>query len=159
MFMLFDCNFLNMSIKTVILKAMSRVKAKGAKPRWWKPLWIAVLLTTIASGVAGYFLLHVPLERMVGGVALTFLCIGIAYYIRVRPSMKVNRAIYIGIGITPIGFGLWIVYALSGIGRFLTTHLGLGPSFIVGFTVPYIIGAFIGDWIGRRRNYRLPLSP
>ena len=137
---------------------MVKVEAKGAKPPWWKPLWIAVLLTTIASGVVGYFLLHVPLERVAGGVALTFFCIGIAYYIRVRTSMKVNRAIYILLGITPIGFCLWILYALSGIGRFLTTHPGYWPSFIVAFTVPHIVGALIGDWIGRRRNYRLSLS-
>jgi len=138
---------------------MSGVKAKGSKPWWWKPLWIAILPTTIASGVVGYFLLHVPFERMTGLVALTFLCIGIAYYSRVRPSMKVNRGIYILFGITPIGFGLWILYALSEIGRLLTTHLGPLASFIVAFTVPYIVGAFIGDWIGRRRNYCLPLSP
>lgn len=137
---------------------MAGVKLKGSKPRWWKPLWIAVLLTTIASGVAGYFLLHVPLERTAGGVALTFLMIGFAYYIRIRPSKKMNRGLYILLGISPIGFSLWIVYALSGIGRFLTTHLGPEASLIVGFTVPYIIGAFIGDWIGRRRNHRLPLS-
>jgi len=138
---------------------MSKVKAKSSKPWWWKPLWIVTLLLTIASGVAGFFLLDVPLARAVGGVALTFFCIGIAYYIRIRPSVKVNRAIYILFGITPIGFGLWILLAISGIGRFLTTHLGPLPSFIVAFTIPYIIGAFIGDWIGRRRNYRLPLSP
>lgn len=137
---------------------MAGVKLKGSKPRWWKPLWIAVLLTTIASGVVGYFLLHVPLERTVGGVALTFLMIGFAYYIRIRPSRKMNRGLYILLGISPIGFSLWIVYALSGIGRFLTTHLGPEVSLIVGFTVPYIIGAFIGDWIGKRRNYHLPLS-
>ena len=138
---------------------MSGVKAKGSKPWWWKPLWIAILLITIASGVVGYSLLHVPLERMTGLVALTFLCIGIAYYTRVRPSTKVNRGIYILFGITPIGFGLWILYAMSGIGRLLTTHLGPLPALIVAFITPYVIGAFIGDWIGRRRNYRLPLSP
>jgi hypothetical protein len=137
---------------------MAGVKLKGSKPRWWKPLWIAVLLTTIASGVVGYFLLHVAVGRAVSAVALTFVCIGIAYYIRVRPSMRVNRAIYILLGVSPIGFGLWILYAVSGIGRWLTTHLGVWPSLVIGFTMPYIIGAFIGDWIGRRRNYRLPLS-
>ena len=138
---------------------MSEVKAKNSKPWWWNPLWIAVLLTTIASGVVGYFLLHVPLERTVGGVALTFLCVGISYYIRIRPSRKVNRALYILLGITPIGFSLWIALALSGVGRLLTNYLGTWASLIVGFTVPLTIGAFIGDWIGRRRNYRLPLSP
>jgi len=92
-------------------------------------------------------------------VALTLVCICIAYYIRVRPSTKVNRALYILLGITPIGFILWIFLAVSGIGRWLTDNLGVWPSLIIGFTVPYIIGAFIGDWIGKRRNYRLPLSP
>jgi hypothetical protein len=138
---------------------MSGVKAKGSKPWWWKPLWIGVILSTTVFGFANLLLWHVPIERAVGGVGLTCLCIGIAYYIRVRPSMKANRAVYILLGITPIGFGLWILLAVSGIGRFLTTHLGLLPSFIVTFTVPYTTGAFIGDWIGRRRNYRLPLSP
>lgn len=144
---------------------MSGVKAKGLKPRWWKHLWIAVLLTTIASGVVGYFFLRVPLERTVGGVALTFLIIGFAYYIRIkrnlwlRPSMKMNRGLYVLLGISPIGFGLWVVLCLSGLGRLLTNYLGVWPSLIISFTVPYIIGAFIGDWIGRRRNYRLPLCP
>ena len=138
---------------------MAKVKAKGSKPRWWKPLWIGVLLVAIALGVVGYFLLYVPLEKMLGGVALTFLMIGFSYYIRIRPSRKMNRGLYILLGISPIGFSLWIVYVLSGIGRFLTIHLGPEVSLIVGFTVPYIIGAFIGNWIGRRRNYRLPLSP
>lgn len=137
---------------------MAGVKLKGSKPRWWKPLWIVVLLTTIASGVVGYFLLHVPLERTVGGVALTFLMVGFAYYIRIRPSRKMNRGLYILLGISPIGLALWIVLGLSGVGRWLTNYLGVWPSLIISFTVPYIIGAFIGDWIGKRRNYRLPLS-
>jgi hypothetical protein len=138
---------------------MFEVKTKTPKPWWWKSLWIATLLLTIASGVISYFLLHVPLERTVSAVALTFFCIGIAYYIRVRPSMKVNRALYILLGISPIGFALWIVYAVSGIGRWITDTLGVWPSLIIGFTVPLIIGALIGDWIGKRRNYRLPLTP
>jgi len=138
---------------------MSEVKAKVSKPRWWKPLWIATLLLTIVSGAISLFLLHVPVETALRAVALAFVCIGIAYYIRVRPSMKVNRALYILLGITPIGFILWIVLAVSGVSRWLTTHLGVWPSIVISFTVPFIIGAFIGDWIGRRRNYRLPLSP
>jgi len=137
----------------------AETKVSKIKPWWWKPLWIVTLLATIASGVAGFFLLDVSLARAVGGVALTFLGIGFAYYIRVRPSMRLNRALYILLGITPIGFGLWILYALSGIGMFITTHFGSWVSLIIGFTVPYAIGAFIGDWIGKRRNYILPLSP
>jgi hypothetical protein len=102
---------------------MSKVETKISKPRWWKPLWIGVILSAIALGVSGYLLWQVPLERTVGGLALTFFCIGIAYYIRVRPSMKVNRAIYILLGISPIGFVLWISY-MSTVGRYVTELLG-----------------------------------
>jgi hypothetical protein len=134
-------------------------KTKVPKPGWWRPLWIATLLLTIASGFIIYFLLNVSLERTVSAVALTFFCIGIAYYIRVRPSMRVNRAIYILLGISPIGFGLWIIWAASGIGRFITNVVGALPSLLISWAACYGIGAFIGDWIGKRRNYQLPLSP
>jgi hypothetical protein len=138
---------------------MSKTGAEAPRPRWWRPLWLAVLVMTAISIAVSFFIQRVPLEIVLGAAALTFLMIGIAYYIRIRPSMKVNRAIYIWIGITPIGFGLWIVFiVLSGVGLFLTTHLGPGPGLIVGLIVPLTVGAFIGDWIGKRRNYRLPLS-
>jgi len=77
---------------------MSKVKTKGSKPWWWKPLWIAVLLTTIALAVVGYLLFQIPLERVVGGVALTFLCISVAYGIRMKPSRRLNRGLYILLG-------------------------------------------------------------
>ena len=135
------------------------VKAKGSKPWWWKSLWAGVLLIAVALGAVGYFILNTPLEQVLGGTALTFLLIGIAYYIRVKPSLSVSRAIYILVGISPIGFGLWVLLSISGVGRLMTDYLGVWPSLLIGFTVPFIVGAFIGDWIGRRRNYRLPLSP
>ncbi len=137
---------------------MSKVKAKGSKPWWWKPLWIFTLLATIVSGAAGFLLFDIPLARAIGGVALTFICIGFAYYIRVRPSLTVNRALYILLGITPLGFSLMMLYVVSGIGSFIAAHLGPVPN-LIGFIVPYVVGAFIGDWIGKRRNYVLPMTP
>jgi len=139
---------------------MAEAKTKVSKPRWWKPLWMTVLFMAIVFGAVSYFLLHYPLGSVIAGMAISLLGIGIAYYIRVRPSTNMNRAIYICVGITPIGWGLWIVFiALSGVGRLLTTYLGYGPGLVIGFIVPLTIGASIGDWIGKRRNYQLPLSP
>lgn len=142
--------------KKPILKSFQRINA--SRPSWWKPLWVAILVSIIAFGYAGYFLSYISFEKTLVGIALAFFFTGIAYYIRVKPSMKVNRAIYILIGISPIGFGLWLALAISGLGIMLTSYLGVWPSLIIGFTVPYIMGAFIGDWIGKRRNYRLPLN-
>ena len=129
------------------------------KPRWWRPLWIVTVLGIIVSALVLFLSGYVPLERTILGLVLAFLCLGIAYYIRVRPSMKVNRALYILLGISPIGFGLWMVWAVSGIGRWLTDMIGAFPSLIISWVVCLGIGALIGNWIGKRRNYQLPLSP
>jgi len=40
------------------------------------------------------------------------------------------------------------------IGRRLTDLVGPGPSLLIIFAVPMVIGAFIGDCVGKRRGYR-----
>ena len=141
---------------------MAESKTKKPKPKWWTPYWIVTLLLTIGSGVAVFFLLDVPLARAIGGLALTFLCIGFAYYIRVRPSMTVNRVIYILLG---GGVTYWIIF---GGGALIIWATGLPPptqylgpwiTNIIFMIAPWIIGAFIGDWIGKRRNYILAMTP
>jgi len=138
---------------------MSEFKSKAVRPWWWRPLWIVTLLLIIVSGAIAYFILHSSIERVVSATALTFICIGIAYYIRVKPSMKVNRALYIWLGVTPIGFCIWILWGVSGLGKFITNLIGPMPSLLISWAVCLSTGAYIGDWIGKRRNYRLPLTP
>jgi hypothetical protein len=145
----------NLSSKKV---TVAEAKTKVPKPRWWRPLWAASLIMAVVFVVINYFLFHYPLSNVIGGLAITLLGIGVAYYIRVRPSMKVNRVVYICLGIG-IGWVMWVIYAVSGIGRWVTDTLGVWPSLIIGFAVLYTVGALIGDRIGRRRNYQLPLSP
>ena len=137
---------------------MSKVESKGSKPWWWKPLWIFTLLTTIVSGVVGVFLFDIPFASAVGGVTLTFLCIGFAYYIRVRPSIRVNRAIYILLGI-PIGFVLRLIFSFIFNRVLITSASGTLPLSLLSGAVCYGLGALIGDWIGKRRNYILPMTP
>jgi hypothetical protein len=116
------------------------------KPWWWKPIWIAILLSTTALYVVNFLLFHFPLERVVGGLVLTFIMISSAYYIRIKPSKRVSRGLYILLGFSPIGFSLWLVYAFSGVGRFLTILGPLGSlASMLLFPVPYVIGVFIGD--------------
>ena len=115
------------------------------------------MLLTIASGVIGYFVLQVPFERVALALFLTFFCMGIAYYIRVKPSIKVNRALYILLGITPLGFVLCVAYVFF-IGRYVTGWFEGWFNIIIMVGI-LIMGAFIGDWLGKRRNYQLSLSP
>ena len=138
--------------------AAAKTKVSKPKPKWWKPYWIALAIVTIALGVFNYLFLNASLQGATIGLILALLGIGFAYYIRVRPSFRVNKALYILLGITPIGFLLWIIWAISGIGRWVTDTIGAFPSLIISWAVCYGIGALIGNWIGKRRNYRLPLS-
>ena len=88
---------------------------KVSKPSWWKPLWIVSALGVIISALVLFLIGSAP-ERVILGVVLAFLGLGVAYYIRVRPSITVNRVVYIGLGIG-IGWVMWVIYAVSGIGR------------------------------------------
>jgi hypothetical protein len=129
---------------------------KVSKPSWWRPLWIVSLLGIIISGLVLFLSGYVPLEMMIAGLVFAFLCVVVAYYIRVKPSITVNRALYTLLGITPLGFFLSVAYAFF-IGRDVTGWVGGWFNIIV--TVGLLItGGLIGDWIGKRRNHQLPLS-
>jgi hypothetical protein len=132
----------------------------SSKPSWWAPLWVFCVASVVAAGIALYtYPMNLLVLNFYEAIALAFVFLGFACYFRVRPNIKVNRAMYVLLGITPIGLFLMIAYALSGLIEFMLDNLGLWPSFIIDVTAPYIIGAFIGDWIGKKRGYRLPSSP
>jgi hypothetical protein len=141
---------------------MAETKASKPKPWWWKPLWIGTILLTTISGVVTYFLLDVPLVRVIRGVALTFIGLGIAYYLRIRSSITVNRAVYIVFGASTTGLtvqcGSMFIFKAMGLPP-LYTFLGKLEIIILFIIAPNLTGALIGDWIGKRRNYMLPLTP
>jgi hypothetical protein len=141
-------------LKTAEVKA----RISKPKPRWWRPFWIILVIATIALGVANTLFLNVSLQKATIGLIGTVLCIGFAYYIRVRPSIRVNRALYILLGITPTGLILLLLWTVS-IGRLVTDTIGALPSLLIGSALCFGIGAFMGDWIGKKRNYLLPMSP
>ena len=137
---------------------------KPSKPKWWRPLWILTAISMVGSGVFTYFFLHREFVRIIIYEIIFSLVLGGAYYFRVHPSKKFNKAFYILLGITPIGIGLWILYAvvcgLTNFCHFLNNIKPYGPWLNLTFQIIlFIIGGFIGNWIGKKRDYRLPLSP
>ena len=132
---------------------------KSLKPRWWKPLWIITVIGMLATGTFSYFFFHTDLLLLIIIEIVLFIALGVGYYIRIKPNKNVNKAIYILLGVTPIGFGLCLLYGLTGMSRFLIS-LGSGWIYLnmAIFIILLVIGGFIGNWIGKKRNYRLPLS-
>ena len=131
---------------------------ESSKPRWWKPFWILMPISMVGSGVFSYFFLHSDFVRIIIYEIIFSIALGIAYYIRVKPSMRVNKAVYTLLGF-PIGFGLYLLYGLTGMSRLL---ISLGSWWIwlniIILIILLVIGGFIGNWIGKKRDYRLPMS-
>jgi hypothetical protein len=86
---------------------------KPAKPWWWKPIWGIGLAGIVVMSLAEYFYQGVVLGTVMGGVALTLVLFGSSYYIRVRPNLTVNRAIWLFFGFSPIGFLLFVAEAIA----------------------------------------------
>ena len=130
---------------------------KMPKPRWWTPLWISAIVVNIFWLLFGFFVLHLSIERLIIVAVVTAAAGGFAYYIRVKTSIKINRAVYVLIGVTPIGFVLGILWELS-VGSLLNGYVGAYPALLISLAIWLPIGGFIGDWIGKKRCYQLPLS-
>jgi drug/metabolite transporter (DMT)-like permease len=150
---------IGLAVTFVFIGVLCWIRTK--QPNWLKPYWIALTVSALAIGALSYFYLNAPLERVIASTVLILLSISLGYYIRVKPNVKINRAMYIGLGAVVLGFVLWLALALildvAGVPRTISRNglmFGL-PSLIVC----YIVGGYIGDLIGKKRDYRLPLYP
>ena len=136
---------------------------KPSKPKWWKLLWILTVISMVGWGIFSYLFLHSDFVRIIIYEIIFSAALGIAYYIRIRPSKNINKALYILLGITPIGFVLWIFYAaMCGLTNFCRILINIKPyGYLINIAFQillFVIGGFIGNWIGKKRDYKLPLS-
>ena len=133
-------------------------KKESSKPKYWKRFWIAVIISYIGTIITLLFfqtnIIRTLLLGLIFGIAL-----GIAYYIRIKPSLKTNKIVYIIFGVTPIGFGLWLLYMFTGMSRFLVSlgswYIQLNILIMISI---FVIGGLIGNLIGKKTDYRLPFS-
>jgi hypothetical protein len=133
----------------------NRNSKPAIQPRWWKPYWISLVLVTISIGALCPLLFRTPLTNSILYIGLAVAMEGVAYYGRVKQSLKLNRIMYILLGV-PIGFVLWYIFWLLIVRNILPNvdeNIALG---ILSLAVCYGIGALIGDLIGKLRHYRGP---
>lgn len=124
-----------------------------------KSYWITLtLFTVVFASVFGY-LMNMSLERIVMMLVTVLLLIGFLFYIRFKPSTTTfdKRALFIFVGASIIGFCIWAVMLLSLTATGLQTQIASAIDdyffVITSLMICLILGAFIGDWIGEKRNY------
>lgn len=128
------------------------------RPSWWRPLWVVNTALVFLVGLFLYLYQGAGAGAVLEGVALALVFLGGAYYVRVRPNVRVNRAVYLLLGFSPIGLALFIAEGLA-MKPFIDMGTAPFPVPLVAMLLPFALGIFIGDRIGRRRNYELPMTP
>src|SRR4030042_4250755 len=108
-------------------------KTPKPEPGWWKTYWMIIVIATIVIGITLPFTRGFSWEQAIASLALCLVFEGIAYYARTRVSIRLNRIMYILLGV-PIGFVLWLIagYLLS---RIYTQGLSEDIAIIVSLVV------------------------
>ena len=70
-------------------------KKDSSKPKYWKRYWIAIIISYGASGIFSLFFFPALFIRTVVYIIIFGMALIFAYYIRIRPSKKVNKVLYI----------------------------------------------------------------
>lgn len=125
------------------------------KPKWFAPHWIMMVVATIIVGFALAITQNIPLDKAVLILILALVAEDIAYYVRFESSLTLNRVTYILKGL-PIGFALWLVFTVFSTGLFGSWINEDFVSVFGSLAACFGIGALIGDFIGRLRNYKGP---
>jgi len=130
------------------------------KPQWWKrsvrSFWISMGAVSFVSMVIIYSILIglgiLPPTELVLSIVVGIPMYAMSYYFRTVATKRVWRVVFIMLGAGGIGF--WCL-ALP-IGLLFGPTIRLIPFWLrLPFTyIPVIVGAYIGDWIGNRRDYR-----
>jgi len=130
-------------------------KQSKPRPKWFTHYWIAIVISTIIVGVTLPLIQQVSFQTAIIFTGVTLVAEFIAYYGRVKPSITLNRVMYILIGF-PIGFVMWFIIVYLTERTFYPQLAGDSVLFIGSMIVCLGIGAIIGDFIGRLRHYKGP---
>jgi FtsH-binding integral membrane protein len=144
--------------KTQPKRIKQKMQPKPVSITTSKFYWIS-LTTIIVIAVLGYGVLTGVAIQKIALIMLTLLSvIALAWYIRVKPSTMTTklRATYLFVGAAVVGFSIWavtvVVLGATGLGVQVSNSLGDQLFIITSQVIFFVIGAFIGDWIGINRN-------
>ena len=132
------------------------------KPQWWKrsvrSFWLFMGVVSFAIMVIIYVTMIgfgiLPPVQLFLGVAVGVPMYAMSYYLRKIATKRMWRIGFILLGFCFIGF--WFILAPLVILLSSLRSLGISLPWWLGMPLmilPLIVGAFIGDWLGKRRDY------
>jgi predicted neutral ceramidase superfamily lipid hydrolase len=148
------------------LKVQRKTTQKKAKPKaqpekvsilkskyYWATLTLIIFVTIIALGVS----LQISLGKEAFMLGTIFSVIGFAFYVGFKSSERYSkRATFFFVGASVIGFSIWALMVLSFNATGLTAQIAdsIGVDFfaITSLVICLVLGALIGDLIGKNRE-------
>jgi DNA-binding transcriptional ArsR family regulator len=126
--------------------------------------WIVFTIASIIIAILYGNFQNIPIERTAKVIFILLLSTGFAFYIRVKPSNSGNRVFFIAVGAFGIGFIFWFLLTslimFSGLRSLIIGSTGsFGDDFVVttNLVISWIVGGWVGDLIGKGRNYIIPM--
>jgi hypothetical protein len=139
-----------------VLTEFSTTQPQVIDKRIYKSWIIFTIASVIIAFLNGYFF-NIPLERVLAVVFIILATFGFAFYIRINPSKSGSRFFFVSTGVGLIGsvLTLFFMYFMN-ITR-LSRNVNANFYLVIALVTFFILGGLIGDWIGKRRNYAIPM--
>jgi len=131
------------------------------KPGWWKrsirSYWLIFALVPFVVVLIVYGALFLQgiatLTELLTYAVVTSVLITVAYHIRKLSSPNVWRIVWILVGVGVIGFPTSVALAFLLVNT-LGSAIGSIPLLLLSFGIAVVVGAFLGDRLGKRRDYQ-----
>ena len=120
---------------------------------YWITLTVTILVFTVVLGYS----IQISVGKELLMLGSIFSLIGFAFYIGFKPSENYDkRATFFFVGASIVGFSIWALMVLSfnasGIIAQISSSVGIDFFAITSLIICLILGAFIGDLIGKNRD-------
>jgi hypothetical protein len=142
--------------KTRPKEKQSKAQPKPVSLLKSKYYWIFLSLIILVFAIVYGYLTQMSLGKELLMLGSIFMVIGFAFYIGFKPSESYNkRSTFIFVGVSIVGFSIWAVMVLSfnatGFLMQISSLIGIDFFAITSLIICLVLGAFIGDLIGKNR--------